>query len=203
MDMVKAALRLLARERPDIPEKLVRELVVGVLDSAATLELQRLDDEWVAMDPAVDPDFLARVEGDELLHLEFQGYPDTGFVDRLFQQHVSLVVRYPERLVTTVAFWLVRPPHPRRVEVIRRGRVMVHVASVVLAELKASRLLAREETACFAAGADGEGWTNDELCELVVGAMGSSRSSACLREAAIALASTRGRYSAMIRAFGA
>jgi hypothetical protein len=203
MDMVKDALRALARERPEIPEILVRELVVGVLDPATTIELEQLDDECVAMDPAVDPDFLARVDCDELLHIEFQGYPDTGFVDRVFRQHLSLVLGYPERLVTTVAFWLVRPPHPNRVEVIRRGRVMVHVASVVLPELKASRLLARAETACFAAGADAEGWTNDELCDLVVRAMGSSRLTASVCDAAIALASTRGRYDAMVRALGA
>lgn len=203
MDMVKVALRAVVRERPEIPEMLARELVVGVLDSGSALEPEQLSDDWVALDPPVDPDFLARVGCDELIHLEFQGYPDTGFVDRLFRQHLSLILRYPERVVTTVAVWLVRPPHPNRIEVIRRGRVMVHVASLVLPELKASRLLARQETAVFAAGADAEGWSNDELSDLVVGAIGPSRSSTSLRAAALALASTCGRYDAMVRAFDA
>jgi hypothetical protein len=197
MDLVKAALRRVARERPDVPELLVRELVFGAIDPAAVLEVVQLDQE-VGGDPAVDPDFLARIGADELLHVEFQGYPDNGFVDRLFGQHLTLALRYPEHLVTTVAFWLLRPPHPDRVEVIRRGRVMLHLASVVLPELKAARLLAREETACFAACADAEGWSNDELCDLVAGSLGSA--AGCLRDAAIALASTCGRYEAMVRA---
>jgi hypothetical protein len=200
MDLVKAALRRAARERPDVPEVLVRELVLGGVDPAAVLGLVQ-PDAGAASDPAATPDLLARTGSDEMLHVEFQGYPDAAFVDRLFRQHLTLVLQYPEHFVTTVAFWLVRPPRPDRVEVVRRGRVMVHLASVVLPELKAARLLAREETACFAACADAEGWTNDELCDLVVGAMGGSRSAACLRDAAIALASTCGRYDAMVRAF--
>ena len=203
MDMVKAALRAVVRERPEIADLLLRELLGGALESGSTLEPEVASDEWVALDPAVDPDFVARVGRGELLHLEFQGYPDLGFVDRLFRQHLSLVLRYPERAVGTVAVWLIRPPHAQRIEVIRRERVMVHVASVVLSQVKASRLLAREETACFAAGADAEGWSHDELSDLVVAALGRLRSSLSLRVAAIALASTCGRYDAMVRAFGA
>jgi hypothetical protein len=202
MDLVKAALRRVARERPDVPEVLVRELVLGGIDPSAVPEVERLDDE-PGVDPAGACDFLARIGESEMLHVEFQGYPDTGFVDRLFRQHLALALRYPERFVTTVAFWLLRPSHPDRVEVIRRGRVMLHLASVVLPELKAARLLAREETASFAACADAEGWSNDELCDLVVRAMGSSPSAACLRDAAIALASTCGRYEGMVRALTA
>jgi hypothetical protein len=203
MDLVKAALRRVARERPDVPEVLVRELVLGGIDPSAVPEVEQLDDEAGVVDPAGACDFLARIGESEMLHVEFQGYPDTGFVDRLFRQHLTLALRYPERLVTTVAFWLVRSPRPDRVEVIRRGRVMLHLASVVLPELKAARLLAREETACFAACADAEGWSNDELCDLVVRAMGSSSSADCLRDAAIALASTCGRYQGMVRALTA
>jgi hypothetical protein len=199
MDLVKAALRRVARERPDVPELLVRELVFGAVDPAAVLELVQLDEE-AAGDPAVGPDFLARIGADEMLHVEFQGYPDTGFVERLFRQHLTLALRHPEYLVTTVAFWLLRPPHPDRVEAIRRGRVMVHLASVVLPELKAARLLAREETASFAACADAEGWSNDELCDLVAGSLRSTPSAGCLRDAAIALASTCGRHEEMVRA---
>lgn len=201
MPTVKADLRRLVREQPRVAEALVRDLIVGVLDSTAILEPEPTDDRSLASPPAIDPDFLARLGYDELLHLEFQDYPDTGFVDRLFRQHLSLVLRYPERMVTTVAFWLLRPPHPNRVEVIRRGRVLVHVASVVLPELRASRLLAREETACFAAGADAEGWTDDELCELVAEALKHSGAPPAARDAAIALALTRGRQAAMLRAF--
>jgi hypothetical protein len=67
---------------------------------------------------------------------------------------------------------------------------MIHLASLVLPELKAARLLARRETACFAACADADGWSDDELCDLVVGTMGRANSTGCLRDAAIALAST-------------
>ena len=45
MDIVKAALRAFARERPEIPEMLVRELVLGALDSATRLELASLDQD--------------------------------------------------------------------------------------------------------------------------------------------------------------
>jgi hypothetical protein len=203
MASVKACLRKLVRERPDIAEVLVRELVVGVVTPAAKLALEAADQRRVVMHPAIDPDLLARVSGDELLHLEFQDYPDAGFVDRLFRQHLSLVLRYPERLVTTVAFWLVRPPHPHRVEVVRRGRVMVHLASVVLPELRASRLLARDELTCFAAAAEGEGWTDDELCELVAAGLQRSCAAEVVRDAAVALAATRGREEALMRALGA
>jgi hypothetical protein len=200
MDLVKAALRRVARERPDVPEVLVRELVLGAIDPTAVVELEQPDPR-LAGDPAVSPDFLARIGTGELLHVEFQGYPDAGFIDRLFRQHLVVTLQYPERTVTTVAVWLARPPHPDRVEVIRRGRVMVHLASLVLPELKAARLLARRETASLAACADAEGWSDDELCDLVVGTMGRANSSGCLRDAAIALASTCGRYDAMVRAF--
>jgi hypothetical protein len=203
LSAVKAALRKLARERPGVPEALLRDLFVGVLDPTATLELaaeDALNDRRADPHSAVDPDVLARVGCDQLLHLEFQDYPDTGFVDRLFRQHLTLVLRYPELLVTTVAFWVARPRHPHRLEVIRRGRLMVPLVSGVLPELSASRMLAQEETACFAAGADAEGWTDEELCELVAAALKRSSASASAREAAAALAATRGRYEIIIRA---
>jgi hypothetical protein len=71
MDLVKAALRRVARERPDVPEVLVRDLVLGAVDPTAVLELEQ-PGPGLAGDPAVSPDFLARVGMGELLHVEFR-----------------------------------------------------------------------------------------------------------------------------------
>jgi hypothetical protein len=203
MAPAKAALRLLARERPDIPAALVRELTEGVLDSTATVELEVIADAPIAGHLTVDADFVACVGANELLHLEFQDCPDSGSIARLFRQHLSLALGYPLRRVTTVAFWLLRPPHANRVEVIRWGRILVHVVSVVLADVRASRLLANPPTACFAAGADSEGWSDEELCTLVAQALKHDRAKPSAINAAIMLATARGRYRAMVRALGA
>lgn len=194
------ALRYLARERPDVVAGLVRELLPGLLREQAMLEPEAVDDPRLDLPPPLDADLVARIGDGELLHVEFQGYRDTTFVDRLFRYHMLLVLRYPERRVTTVAVWLVRPPDAQRIEVIRRSSVTVEVASVVLSEVKASRLLAGAGTACFAAVADAEGWTEHELCVLVSKALREQGASFSLRYTAVSLAAARGRYGAMIRA---
>jgi hypothetical protein len=194
------ALRFLARERPDVVAGLVRELLPGLLREGTTLEPEAVDDPKLDLPPPLDADLVARVGDDELLHVEFQGYRDRSFVDRLFRYHLSLVLRYPRRRVTTVAIWLLRPPDSQRIELIRRASTLVEVASVVLSEVKASRLLAAGGTACFAAMADAEGRTEQELCTLVANALKQQGAGFSMRYAAVALAAARGRYDAMIRA---
>jgi hypothetical protein len=194
------ALRFLARERPDVVAGLVRELLPGLLRDDTPLEPVAVDDPKLDLPPPLDADLVARVGDDEILHVEFQGYRDRTFVDRLFRYHLSLVLRNPRRRVSTVAIWLLRPPESQRIELIRRGSTIVEVASVVLSEVKASRLLARTATACFAPVADAEGWDDHELCGLVAQALKEQGASFSLRYAAVALAGARGRYDAMIRA---
>jgi hypothetical protein len=194
------ALRFLARERPDVVAGLVRELLPGVLRDETTLEPDAVDDPKLDLPPPLDADLVARVGDDEVLHVEFQGYRDRTFVDRLFRYHLSLVLRNPQRRVSTVAIWLLRPPDSQRIELIRRGSTIVEVASVVLSEVKASRLLASAGTACFAPVADAEGWTEQELCGLVAQALKEQGAGFSMRYTAVALAAARGRYDAMIRA---
>jgi len=197
------SLRYLARDRPDVAEALVRRLLPHVLRSAEPLSPEAVDDPHLDAPPPIEADLVARSGDDALLHVEFQGYRDTRFVDRLFRYHLSLVLRYPERQVTTVAVWTVRPPPSQRVDLIQRGSVTLRVASVVLGEVPASLLLADPRTACFAAGAASEGWSSAELCTLVVRALADIDAPHSLRHAAVALAAASGRYHAMNQAMKA
>jgi hypothetical protein len=54
------ALRYLARERPDVAEALVRELVPGVLLEGAKLEPEAVDDPRLDLPPPLDADLVAR-----------------------------------------------------------------------------------------------------------------------------------------------
>ncbi len=78
--------------------------------------------------------------------------------------------------------------------------ITVKVTTVVLQHVKASLLLADAETACFAAGADKEGRSADELCAEVAAALRVRDASWAERHMAVVAAAMRGRYKSMVRA---
>jgi hypothetical protein len=66
--------------------------------------------------PEIDADFAARMTSEELLHMECQGYRDSGFSERVLWYHVGFALRYRgKRRVRTVALWLIplRSTQPR------------------------------------------------------------------------------------------
>lgn len=193
-------LRFLVRDRPEVGERLVRRIAPHSMPQDAKVTSSSVDDSELHLPPPLDADFVARAGDNDVLHVEFQGYRDTGFVDRLFRYHLALAVRYPGRHVTTVAVWLMRPPAPQIPDVIQRGSITVRVISVILSEVPAALLLEDPETACFAAGADAGDWTDTELCTLVARALAEMSAPYSVRQAAVVLAACRGRYDAMIRA---
>lgn len=166
------AFRALAQERPELLLALLR--VAGV-------ELARHDVDVVPDDVAdsqlVAPaspaaDLVARLGPDALLHVECQGYRDPDFADRVLRYHLTLVLRYPSRRVHTVALWVIRPPARQR--------------------------NTSEVTVCFAAGADGGGSNDDELCDAIVQRLQAAGAGKREFEIAAVLATTTGRYDAMV-----
>ncbi len=151
--------------------------------------------------PEMDADFAARVNADGLTHVECQGYRDTGFEARTLWYHVAFALRNrSKRRVRTVALWLTPPPagHPR--DEMRVDDITVKVTTVVLRNVKASVLLADPGTACFAAGADGEHRSADQLCAEVAAALRAKNASWAERHLAVVAAAMRGRYTSMVRA---
>ena len=194
------AFHLLASESPDAFRELIDLVLPGLLPKDARLHPEDLDESRLDIPAAIDADFVARVEPSDLLHAEFQGYRDSKFLDRLFRYHLLLVLRYPERHVRTIALWMTTPPVAQRQGSITRAGVTVHVTAVVLPELPASLLLARAQTACFAAAADAEGRSDAELCALVAQSLAENHASRTQRYMAIVAAITRGRYTEMVSA---
>jgi hypothetical protein len=78
--------------------------------------------------------------------------------------------------------------------------ITVKVTTVVLHKVKASVLLADPRTACFAAGANKEGRSADELCVEVAAVLKTRSASWAERHMAVVAAAMRGRYKSMVRA---
>lgn len=196
------AFRALARAQPDVITGLLAALAPGLLPpGAAPLPDDVAPTQIDALPPELDADFAARVDAGELIHVECQGYRDTAFEPRTLWYHIGFALRHRrKRRVRTVAIWLVRPPetHPRgRMSV---DDITVTVTTVVLEEVKASVLLANPATACFAAGADGEGRTDKQLCTAVAAALRQRNASWAERHMAVVAALMRGRYKPMVMA---
>ncbi len=187
--VVLATLRVLC------PELASRATLLGRDDLAPT----RLD----TLAPPEDADWLARLDDDELLHLECQGYRDAGFPERLLRYHLALTLREPERRVRTIALWLTRPPDAQRVALLWRGDVCVRVTQVVLAETPAEALLASPHTACFAPGADAGAMDDATLCARAAALLAAHRASWYQRHMAVVTALSKGRYDVMTRAMEA
>ncbi|MFT3765980.1 MAG: hypothetical protein QM820_10750 [Minicystis sp.] len=151
--------------------------------------------------PELDADFAARVASDELVHIECQGYRDTGFEARALWYHVGFALRNRgKRRVRTVALWLTSPPKDRPRNEMRVDDITVKATTVVLHEVKASVLLSDPRTVCFTAGADKEGRSTDELCAEVALALRARNASWAERHMAVVAAAMRGRYKSIVRA---
>ncbi len=105
-----------------------------------------------------------------------------------------------KRRVRTVTLWLIPPPKDQSKDEVTVHDVTVKVTTIVLRDVPASKLLADAATACFAAGADAEGRSNDALCMEVAAALASRRASWPERHMAVVAAATRGRYESMVAA---
>jgi hypothetical protein len=96
------AFRALAHHEPDVVVATLRVLCPTLVAAGASvtpedLEPTRLD----AIAPAREADWVARVGGAGLLHVECRGYKEGDFIDRLLRYHLSLVLRAWSREVST------------------------------------------------------------------------------------------------------
>jgi hypothetical protein len=194
------AFRALARAQPDIVVGLLRAVTptllppgaVPVADDVAPTHLDGLP-------PELDADFAARMASDELLHMECQGYRDSGFSQRVLWYHVGFALRNRgRRRVRTVALWLIPLPRDQPKNEVTAGDITVKVTTIVLPEVPTSRLLSDPATACFAAGADAEGRSNEILCAQVAAALRARGASWAERHMAVVAAAMRGRYESMV-----
>ncbi|HEX2690554.1 MAG TPA: hypothetical protein VHN14_28255 [Kofleriaceae bacterium] len=138
---------------------------------------------------------------DELLHMECQGYRDSGFSERVLWYHVGFALRYrSKRRVRTVALWLIPPPSTQPRNEVAAGDITVKVTTIVLPEVPASSLLSDPATACFAAGSDAEGRSNEALCAQVAATLRARGANWPERHMAVVAAAMRGRYESMVTA---
>ncbi|MBI2391016.1 MAG: hypothetical protein HYV09_15600 [Deltaproteobacteria bacterium] len=194
------AFRALARASPRSILALLR-LVVPHLVRVEDDDVVALDDPHLDVPPHPrEADWVAAAGARDIFHVEGQGYRDGDFADRVFAYHLTLALRHPDRHVRTYAVWMHRPARDQRLATVRRGGTAIRVTTIVLAELRASLLLSRPETAAFAMAAELDGMSVDELCDRVVRAL--ARPGAHPQERAMAgvAAVLRGRYDALMRA---
>lgn len=196
------AFRALARAQPEVVIGLLHAITptllpphaVPVPDDVASTHLDGLP-------PEIDADFAARMTSEELLHMECQGYRDSGFSERVLWYHVGFALRYrSKRRVRTVALWLIPLPSTQPRNKVAAGDITVKVTTIVLPEVPASSLLSDPATTCFAAGSDAEGRTNEVLCAQVASALRVRGASWPERHMAVVAAAMRGRYEFMVTA---
>lgn len=198
---VDQALRALARVDPPVLLALVHAVAPQVLPADATVTANAVDDPHLdAPPPPLEADWIARIDPEDLVHIEFQGYRDGDFPDRLFRYHLTLVLRYPGRRVHTIAIWFIVPPERQRAEALRFGDVTVQVTSIVLPLLPAAALLQKPRVACFAVGADPGDWTTEELCARVASALFDNKAGWHEQQVALAIAKARGMEMEMVKA---
>jgi hypothetical protein len=132
---------------------------------------------------------------------ECQGYRDDGFSERVLWYHLGLALRYRrKRSVRTVALWMILPPEDQPRDTLTVNDITVKVKTIVLPKVPASVLLADPATACFAAGADAEGRSDDALCAEVAAGLKTRDASWAERHMAVVAAAMRERYHAMVNA---
>ncbi len=194
------AFRALARAEPNVIAALLR--VVAPMSVAPSTVLTPDDVAASQLDPLpppLDVNWVARV-ADDVIHVECQGYRDTGFVERLFWYHLHLVLRYRTRRVRSIAIWVTRPSRTQRVEAYEHGDVTVRMTTVVLEEIPAADLLAQADTACFAPGADAGVWSDAELCQRAAARLAESGAGYYQLHMAVVAAATARRYEEMVKA---
>jgi hypothetical protein len=200
MTLSDRAFRLLAREQPDVFRAVIEAAAPGVLRPGARLQPHAVDDPRLDLPPPLGADLVARIDDDELWHVEFQGYRDATFLERLLYYHLALAVRYRTRRVRTIAIWLIHPPSTQRRHSITVGDVTLRLTSLVLPEIPASKLLADPRTACFAAAGDPESHSIARLCDEVAAVLARRGASWAERHMAVVAAAAHGRYHAMVDA---
>lgn len=140
------AFRALARAQPDTIANLLAAVASGLLPKGAVLVPDDVAPTHIdGLPPELDADFAVRVASDEaqeLIHVECQGYRDTGFEERTLWYHVGFALRHRgKRRVRSVALWLTAPPKDHPMEEMKVDDITVKVKTV-LQRVKASVLLA-------------------------------------------------------------
>jgi len=154
-----------------------------------------------ALPQAMDADCIARVGDDEIRHVEFQGYKDTGFAERCVWYHVGTALRYRgKRRVRSIALWLMPLPKGQPRNVMRCDDISVRVKTIVLPSIPAGKLLANPKTVCLAAGANPGSWSDRELCRRVAEGLRDHQASWPERHVAVIAALMQKRYDAMVAA---
>jgi hypothetical protein len=194
------AFRALAQAKPEVILDLVRTLAGHVLADGAAVSREAVDDPRILLPASHEADWVARVDAEEMLHLECQGYRDTTFLKRLFRYHLGFVLRYWPRQVQTVALWLIVPPPRQRRNTIVVGNVTVRVTSLVVPEIPAELLLSSPRTACFAPGSDPGGMSPDDLCRKTVAVLRDAGATTPELHMAVIAAIMQGRYESMTKA---
>jgi len=196
------AFRALARAQPDVVAGLLQAIMPTLLPAHAVLVPDDVAPTHLdGLPPELDADFAARVTSDDLLHMECQGYRDNDFSERVLWYHVGFALRYRgKRRVRTVALWLIPLPKAQPKHEITAGDITVKVTTIVLPEIPATWLLSNPASACFAAGSDAEGRSNEVLCAQVAAALRARRASWPERHMAVVAAAMRGRYEFMVAA---
>ncbi|MFO0757767.1 MAG: hypothetical protein U0359_14830 [Byssovorax sp.] len=196
------AFRSLARVQPDIIAGFLSLVAPEVLPPGTIVIPDDLAPTQVdALPPELDADFAARISTDGLTHLECQGYRDETFGERVLWYHVGLALRYRgKRRVRTIALWLTSPPKSQRRGEVTVDNIVVRVTTVVLQEVKASLLLSDPKMACFAAGADREHRSDEELCLEVAVHLRARNASWAERHLAVVAAAMQRRYNPMVNA---
>lgn len=196
------AFRALARSQPHVVAEMLRVLAPHSLPPGASFALDDLAPTQVdALPQAMDADCIARVGSDEIRHIEFQGYRDTGFSERCVWYHVGTALPYRgKRRVRTIAVWLTRLPKGQTRNVMRHDDISVRVKTIVLPNVPAAKLLANPKTACFAAGANAGSWSDQELCMRVATSLRANNASWPERHLAVVAALMQNRYDAMVAA---
>jgi len=195
------AFRALAQAEPDTVARLLRVVAPGLLPPNVSLEAADVDDSHAhGLPPALDADLVARVGEEDVLHVELQGYRDRGFVDRVVYYHLTNVLRFKPRKVSTLALWFKRPPADQCRDVIEVGDVTVRIRNIVLGEIDAELLLGDPRTCCFAAAADAANVGEEALCDAIAQAMMKDRASWYCWQMAVVAAASCGRYEYFMQA---
>ena len=175
---------------------MLRVVLPGLLPDK-TVDKTSVEDPKLDLPPPLEADLVALAGPADVLHVEGQGYREAGFDRRVFSYHLALVLRHPERHVTSVALWLTRPSAAMRLDRIEHSGVSIAVTSVVLADVPASLLLERKDAVCFAAAADAEGMTDEELCKTVARTLREQGATWQKLLLSVTVAAAAGRYDAM------
>jgi hypothetical protein len=202
MAQTDRAFRSLARAQPEVVATMLRALLPSLLPAGAALVPDDVAPTQIdALPPGMDADWAARVDADDLVHVECQGYDDTGFSSRLLWYHVGFGLRNRgKRRVRTVALWLTPLPKGQRRKYVAVDDIRVRVTTIVLPEVPASLLLVDGRTACFAAGAEAGDLSDAELCGRVAAALAERNASWAERHMAVMAAAMRKRYKVMVAA---